>query len=104
MTSEVATTYELVQTSLVEFVDIGLHVVLVSLLLVACQHVDMGGESVDVLIGALCLHVLQLLGSLLRADLTIYHSPLLVSLGVLGVEVDGLVVETGSLTTIVTEG
>ena len=64
----------------------------------------MSCDGIDILIGALCLHVLQLLSSLLRADLTIYHSPLLISLGVLGIEGDGLVVVAGSLTTIGTEG
>ena len=100
VTSEVTAAYELVECALVELSDVRLGVVLVSLLLIASQHIDMCSESVDILIGALCLHVLQLLSSLRGADLTIYHSPLFITLGVLGVEVDGLVVETCGLTTI----
>ena len=100
LTGEVAATYKLVQTSLVELVDVGLLIVLVGLLLVACQHVDVSGDGIDILIGAHSLHVLQLLGSLRGADLAIYHGPLLVTLGVLRVEVDSLVVETCCLTTI----
>ena len=60
----------------------------------------MSCEGVNVLVGAVGLHILQLLSCLRRTDLTIYHSPLLVTLRILRVEVDSLVVVTCSLTTI----
>ena len=102
VTSEVATTYELVQSKLVQLVDVSLNVVLISLLLIVSQHKDMSLECVNILIWALNLHLFQLLCCLSWADLTINHSPLLVTLWVLWVEGDSLVVVACSLTTICT--
>ena len=104
MACEIAAACELVELTLVELGDVGLHVVLVGFLLIACEHIDMSGEGVDILVGALLLHLLELGCCLAGADLAIYHCPLLITLGVLRVEVDGLVVVTCGLTTVGTIG
>ena len=100
MTSKITAAYELVKVCLVEFVDVSLHIVLVGLLLVVCQHIDMGGECIHILIGTVSLHLLKFLGCLRRTDLAIYHSPFLVAIRVLRVEIDSLVVEACSFTTV----
>ena len=102
VTSEVAATYKLVQTKLIQLVDVGFCIVLVCLLLIVSQHKDMPLECINILIWALNLHLFKLLCSLSWADLTINHSPLLVTLWVLWVEGDGLVVIACGLTTICT--
>ena len=63
----------------------------------------MTDDGVDRIVGQLGTQVVQLGNSTLRADLTVHGSILAVTVRILRVEVDGLIVESGSTATVLSQ-